>query len=88
MSNTVLTEMRDSPEFRKAWPLIWNKLEKFLLEEQRQFALEHRSKHSEIGQYVEFMAVLTDKLKSLDNVIQVEVTKAPSRPRLHNANLK
>lgn len=88
MSNTALTEMKDSPEFRKAWPLVWNKLEKFLIEEQKNFALEKRGEHEEIGRYVEFMAVLTDKLKVLDNSVQVESTKAPSRPRLHNANLK
>lgn len=88
MSNTALTEMKDSPEFRKAWPLVWHKLEKFLIEEQKNFALEHRGNHAEIGQYVEFMAVLTDKLKVLDNSVQVEATKAPARPRLHNQHLK
>lgn len=88
MSNTILTEMRNSPEFCSAWPLIWNKLSKFLLEEQKNFALDKRGQHAEIGQYVEFMAVLTDKLSTLDNAVQSQIQKPAKRQRLHNENLK
>lgn len=88
MSNDTLTEMKDSPEFREAWTRVWPKFARFLLEEQRNYASENKGKHEQIGQYVEFMAILTEKLKTLDDVVQAEQTKRPQRHKLHNDHFK
>lgn len=84
MSNSVLAEMRASPEFINSWGVVWRKLHPFLLEEQRKFALENRGKHEQIGQYVEFMARLSESLSTLDDVVMAAKNVAPQRPKLHN----
>lgn len=84
----TLDEIKKDPEFHSRWPYIWNKLQKVLLEEQREFSMKNRGKHEEIGRYVEFMQQLVDKLNQVDAQVYLAQEKTPKHPRLHNVHLK
>lgn len=85
---TTLEEIKHDREFCSRWPYIWNKLQKVLLEEQREFSIRNRGKHAEIGQYVEFMQQLIDKLNQVDATVFMSESKVPQRPKLHNEHFK
>ena len=85
---TTLEAIKHDPEFCQRWPYVWNKLQKVLLEEQREFSMKNRGKHEEIGRYVEFMQQLVDKLNQVDATVYMAEKQAPQRPKLHNEHFK
>lgn len=79
---SAFSALANDPEFKSRWPYIWSKLEPHLLAKQRQFALEHKGDHAQIGQFVEFLAIIMDDFNTID--VEVKTTDKIPRKKLHN----
>lgn len=80
-----ISELINDQEFRKAWPYVWSRLQKYLVQRQQNFARERKGKHEEIGQYVDFMGQIFDDLNQIDQATAMPAP--PTRPRLNNSIL-
>lgn len=87
MNNPYLEELSRDDKFKAEWPYISDRLRKFLLARQQQFAIEHKGEYQVIGQYVEFQANIFRDLEELDSLTQSSQPKA-RRPGLNNTAWK
>ena len=87
MNNPYLDELRNDDKFKADWPYVSDRLRKFLLARQQQFALEHPGEYQVIGQYVEFQANIFRDLEEIDSLTQSSQPKA-RRPGLNNSAWK
>lgn len=83
---STFSQLGNDIEFKKRWPYVWSKLEPHLLAKQREFALSHKGDHEQIGQFVEFLAILMDDLNTID--VEVASPEKTTRPKLHNREFK
>lgn len=83
---STFSELSNDPEFKKRWPYVWGKLEPHLLAKQREFALQHKGDHEQIGRFVEFLAILMDDLNTID--VEVQSPDKTPRKKLHNEQFK
>lgn len=79
---SAFSDLSNDPEFKKRWPYVWGKLEPHLLAKQREYALSHKGDYAQIGQFVEFLAILMEDLNNID--VQMTAPEKPQRKALHN----
>lgn len=83
-----IDELRNDAEFAKVWPLVWRKLQPYILKKQQDFAKQNKGKHEEIGRFVEFTSELFTDLESIQSAIDTPKDTKPARPRLSNDVLR
>ncbi len=83
----TLQELAKDKEFTDRFPYVWQRLELWLLQRQREFAVAHRSEYELSGRYVEFMGQLMDDLNQIASTVYLDANK-PKRPKLNNAVFK
>lgn len=83
---STFSDLSNDPEFKQRWPYIWSKLEPHLLARQRAYAAQHKGKHEQIGQFVEFLTELMDDFQTID--VEVKNLAPIKRPQLHSREFK
>lgn len=81
-------ELARDDVFRKNWPYVSERLEKYLTQRQLDFSKEHSGQYELIGRYVEFQQDLFASLADLNKLVQGPPPTAAPPKRLNNVHFK